>query len=489
MEKKLKTVSEHFYKYERAQETLTLPQLLRRAINPNTYDSAVIRKFLPELGSEIDDLGYGIVHFKALLGWSIAEDLKKYPNQCNHPILSYICDGLKEGDTPLHLAAFNNHAGVIKELMEAKADIRVSNRDGETPLHIAVGRNHLDAVAELLKHGVNIHAHTKWEGNYPLHLAALLKYPKKMMELLMSKGADVKVVNKRKQTVLLTYLSSKASSFNYPFMVDPNLVEWLVKKGVPMNSQDQDGDTALHYTASMGASKSTGILLRHGADPNIKTPCTTWEIMPRPTGPATPIQLTKSQDVAEILVQYGAEIPDKLSIFLRREELVLIKERKMPASSTNSKQASESQTASEAKLLNRFGLLSVSDKCAEETVDINPTKDQKRIASWHSLPMDDRIKDLEDSIRILQKIYEETPLAKNRHQFERVETYMEYLDAHFMRLCTQKIVALMPAEALLIKNYMEKFSTKEPFQICETIAQIEDRFSENQLIEKKFEKR
>ena len=58
------------------------------------------------------------------------------------------------------------------------------------------------------------------------------------------------------------------------FSVDCNFsittVEFLIKAGCEVNSQDVRGDTALHYACYMENTDLVKSLLKHGADPHIK---------------------------------------------------------------------------------------------------------------------------------------------------------------------------------------------------------------------------
>ena len=66
----------------------------------------------------------------------------------------------ENGDTPLHVAAFDGHAAVIQVLLEGKADPNAELEYGMTPLHLAVRRGHLEATRALLAGGANPNART-----------------------------------------------------------------------------------------------------------------------------------------------------------------------------------------------------------------------------------------------------------------------------------------------------------------------------------------
>jgi hypothetical protein len=76
----------------------------------------------------------------------------------------------KFGQTPLHVAAFNNRIDVAKLLLANKADVNAQANNGATPLHLAAAKGNKDMVELLLASNANINAvdHDGWS---PLHSA------------------------------------------------------------------------------------------------------------------------------------------------------------------------------------------------------------------------------------------------------------------------------------------------------------------------------
>lgn len=60
--------------------------------------------------------------------------------------------------TPLHYAAIHGEAGMLRLLLEAKADVCAPDRYGTTPLHCAVYHGHESLIRKLLVARANAHS-------------------------------------------------------------------------------------------------------------------------------------------------------------------------------------------------------------------------------------------------------------------------------------------------------------------------------------------
>ena len=74
------------------------------------------------------------------------------------------------GHTPLMFASMNGHAGIIKALLAAGADVNAANKGGETALILACALGHLEAARALVAAGANVNAVDE-DGSTPLNLA------------------------------------------------------------------------------------------------------------------------------------------------------------------------------------------------------------------------------------------------------------------------------------------------------------------------------
>jgi len=92
----------------------------------------------------------------------------------------------KYGQTPLHIAAFNNRLDIAKLLIADKADVNAKANNGATPLHLAAAKGNKDIVELLLANKAEIDAvdHDGWS---PLH-SAVTWGQKDVEDLLREKG-------------------------------------------------------------------------------------------------------------------------------------------------------------------------------------------------------------------------------------------------------------------------------------------------------------
>lgn len=77
------------------------------------------------------------------------------------------------GATPLHLAAERGHFEFVEALLKAGADRRAAASRGFTPLHVASQGGHSEVTRALVKVGGDLEA-KNCSGFTPLHLAACM---------------------------------------------------------------------------------------------------------------------------------------------------------------------------------------------------------------------------------------------------------------------------------------------------------------------------
>ena len=93
----------------------------------------------------------------------------------------------KEGQTPLHKAAWEGRKEVAELLLANKADVNAKDKDGFTPLHLAASRGHKEVAELLLAKGADVNAQDRSLGWTPLHVA-LTNGRKDVADLLRQRG-------------------------------------------------------------------------------------------------------------------------------------------------------------------------------------------------------------------------------------------------------------------------------------------------------------
>jgi len=155
----------------------------------------------------------------------------------------------KYGSTALHTASFNGHLEVAIVLLDFGANVNARNKNELTPLHYAASNGHVALARLILSRGGDPRAKSR-EGRTPLDKAeghadmiALLR------EALSSAGAK----------------PGDGSLIPAAVRNDMRGVLAALAAGEDVNGCDDDGWTALHYSASLGLLSVTRLLLERGA--------------------------------------------------------------------------------------------------------------------------------------------------------------------------------------------------------------------------------
>lgn len=204
------------------------------------------------------------------------------------------------GNTPLHLAAQNNDATIVKFLIEHGAQINAKNTSGRTPLqeaeqykfytmeHYLNGSNPLhwamydneplSIVQELITKNKDWLNALDSNGNTPLHIAVShADIP--VIKLLVSSGANLQAKNKFNRTPLAE-ADTKGRYELSMYLKSNNPLQQMILEGKKsqdiensidtykdlINIPDADGNTALHLAAQYDLLNVSKALIMHGAD-------------------------------------------------------------------------------------------------------------------------------------------------------------------------------------------------------------------------------
>jgi ankyrin repeat protein len=167
----------------------------------------------------------------------------------------------KSGNNALHFATHLNRTCMIDILLDSgyfNIEDKTQNDDQNTPLMIACDDASLDMINLLISRGADVNYENR-KNRTPLIIATESKSPfdYHMIDLLLSKGADVNGVTSNGNTVLLS-----ATKFG-----DRKLMEYLVKlPNININCTHNDGATPLMRASYLNFSDNVSLLIENGAE-------------------------------------------------------------------------------------------------------------------------------------------------------------------------------------------------------------------------------
>uniref|UniRef100_A0A8C1WN28 Palmitoyltransferase n=1 Tax=Cyprinus carpio TaxID=7962 RepID=A0A8C1WN28_CYPCA len=167
----------------------------------------------------------------------------------------------KENVTPLHWAAINNRADIVKYYISKGAVIDQLGGDlNSTPLHWAIRQGHLSMVIQLMRYGADPSL-ADGEGYRGLHLAVLFQHMP-IAAYLMAKGQEVDSPDINGQTPLMLAAQK---------IIGPEPTNFLIKCNASVNAVDKvNRNSPLHCAVLAGNVDSVHILLEAGASVDLE---------------------------------------------------------------------------------------------------------------------------------------------------------------------------------------------------------------------------
>ncbi|XP_045509614.1 protein phosphatase 1 regulatory subunit 12B isoform X6 [Colias croceus] len=190
-----------------------------------------------------------------------------------------------DGLTALHQACIDDNFDMVQFLVENGADVNRGDNEGWTPLHATASCGFLSIARYLLENGADVAA-----VNYDGELAVDIVDSDEMEELLQ-KAIDEKGIDcEKSRSAEVTTLRNDAKNWaanGYVEVRDPKTggtpLHVAAAKGyvdvaktlledcnAEPDSVDYEGWTPLHAAALWGQKEAAAILLKFGADPNVK---------------------------------------------------------------------------------------------------------------------------------------------------------------------------------------------------------------------------
>lgn len=168
------------------------------------------------------------------------------------------------GDTPLHTACHQHNPDAVKLLTEKGADDGICNVNGETPAHMVFKTNkYCEDAAEcgdILRRLKNTDAQRN-DGRTPLMQLQFLNinFISEVQPVLLEAGADVNKKDNSGNTALI--LATCEHCYKKP-------VKELILAGADVNAANNSGKTALHCALKYGSEEVAIYLIKKGADCN-----------------------------------------------------------------------------------------------------------------------------------------------------------------------------------------------------------------------------
>lgn len=164
------------------------------------------------------------------------------------------------GHTALQIASKKGFCDVVDALINAGADVNITDIVGSTPLYIAASKGFGSIVSRLIAAGAGVNLCDK-NGRTPLHAAALQGHTDIVAQLLAAK-ADPNIAD-----VTETAPVSAAAQEGYF-----DVVKLLLEAGVSPDPKDSGNWTPLQWARQQRHYSIVGLLIENGADPTAALP-------------------------------------------------------------------------------------------------------------------------------------------------------------------------------------------------------------------------
>lgn len=218
-------------------------------------DKESFLKLMPLDLNKTDKYGKTALNFGIIKGLELVQLMVELGADINLP-----CD---EDMTPpvSRAGGFWNHEDIARYLVEKGANLNQVDKNGNTPLHIAAYNGRKDLCAFYLDHGAKLEAKNNY-GYTPFLLACdgfggHDEDKPGTRILLMERGANVKAIDKEKRNAI-NLLFCKYDDFPliYNAYPDYDFLKTLVEKGVKIDNAGKYGDTPLLTTVYASAKES-----------------------------------------------------------------------------------------------------------------------------------------------------------------------------------------------------------------------------------------
>ena len=212
----------------------------------------------------------------------------------------------KSGFTPLICAAMSGNQQVVQLLIDKGADVNAKDKEGYTAAYYASMYQYNDLAEMLMATGKSSSgskgtpAQTQKELDEAVLFAMANKDYNRVMNLI-ERGASVKVRYPDNEDSLLHAAVDQGSS---------TMVEYLLGKGLDVNTRQKDGETPLYYALVHKQVALVNLLLNKGAMVDIKNEVDRSPLYFFVTNCHENFS-TEDRQIAELLIKRGADVNQK----------------------------------------------------------------------------------------------------------------------------------------------------------------------------------
>ncbi len=160
-----------------------------------------------------------------------------------------------KGCTGLIHAAGKGHRAVASYLIQNNANVEHRSDNGSTPLSSAIISNSRALVGLLLNHGA--HPNGTGPGNYPYLSLAATQWNEACVSMLLSAGADINTTDDN--GMCLYHHVAIAAEYYSNTAKAKNTLRLIHQYELDINSQNQQGNTALHLLCGAIKSKNYSV--------------------------------------------------------------------------------------------------------------------------------------------------------------------------------------------------------------------------------------
>jgi serine/threonine-protein phosphatase 6 regulatory ankyrin repeat subunit B len=163
-----------------------------------------------------------------------------------------------EGD--LIKAVHENNLELLKWTISLGADVNGKDFADRPLLIVAIELNHFDIAKELIRNGANVNVQDE-QGRTPLMIVFDTTWDTHIVRDLIENGTDVNIKDANGSNIL--HFACVTNNQNL------EVIKQIISKGVDINSQNNDGYTALICATANLSSDIVKELIANGADVNI----------------------------------------------------------------------------------------------------------------------------------------------------------------------------------------------------------------------------